>query len=60
MIEFIHGATAIYIFGPGEAKGEFRKRVEHKGLGDCITGVEAADNLTNNQIAAKVQDFFHK
>ena len=60
VIECIHGATAIYIFGPGEAKGEFKKRIEHKGLGDCIKGVEAADNLTNNQIAAKVQDFFHK
>jgi hypothetical protein len=60
VIEYIHGATAIFIFGPGEAKGEFKKRVEHKGLGDLITGVEAADNLTNNQIAARVQDFFHK
>lgn len=60
VIEYIHGATAIYIFGPGEAKGEFKKRVEYKGLGDCITGVEAADNLTNNQIAARVQDFFHR
>ncbi len=60
VIEFIHDATAIFIFGPGEAKGEFKKRIEHKGLGDRITGVEAANNLTNNQIAAKVQDFFHK
>jgi len=60
VIEYIHGATAIYIFGPGEAKGEFKKRVEHKGLGECITGIEAVDNLTNNQIAAKVQDFFHR
>lgn len=60
VIEYIHGATAIYIFGPGEAKGEFKKRIEHKGLGNHIAGVEAADNLTNNQISAKVQDFFHK
>ena len=60
VIEYIHGATAIYIFGPGEAKGQFKKRVEHKGLGDLIAGVEAADNLTSNQIAARVQDFFHK
>ena len=60
VIEHIHGATAIFIFGPGEAKGEFTKRVKHKGLGECITGVEAADNLTNNQIAARIQDFFHR
>jgi hypothetical protein len=59
VIEYIHGATAIFIFGPGEAKGEFRKRIEHKGLGGHIAGVETADNITNNQIVAKVQDFFH-
>jgi hypothetical protein len=60
VIEYIHGATAIFIFGPGEAKGEFKKRIEHKGMGDQIAGIEAADNLTNNQIAAKVEAFFHK
>ncbi len=60
VIAYIHDATAIFIFGPGEAKGEFKKRVEHKGLGDYIAGFEAADNLTNNQIAAKVQAFYHK
>ena len=60
VIECIHDATAIFIFGPGEAKGEFKKRIEHKGLGDHIAGMETADNLTSHQISAKVQAFFHK
>ena len=60
VITHIHDATSILIFGPGEAKGEFKKRLEHKGLGSCIVGVETVDKLTANQITAKVNDYFHK
>lgn len=50
----LNGAKSILIFGPGEARGEFKKRLETRGLGECIVGVEAADKMTDNQIAAKV------
>ena len=60
VITHIHDATAILIFGPGEAKGEFKKRLEHLGFGSRIVGVETVDKLTSNQIAAKVNDYFHK
>ena len=60
VITHIHDATAILIFGPGEAKGEFKKRLEHKGFGARIVGVETVDKLTSNQIAAKVNGYFQK
>jgi hypothetical protein len=60
VITHISDATAILILGPGEAKGEFKKRLEHKGFGSRIVGVETVDKLTSNQIAAKVNDYFHK
>lgn len=58
VIPFLSDATAILIFGPGEAKGEFKKRLESKGFGNRIVGCETVDNLTNNQMAAKVKTYF--
>lgn len=51
----LKGAKSLLIFGPGEAKGEFRKRLETKGLDECVVGVETVDKMTDNQIAAKVR-----
>jgi len=60
VISFIHDAESILIFGPGEAKGEIKKRIEHKGLGGRIVGVETADQMTEPQIAAKAREHFLK
>ncbi|MES2824350.1 MAG: hypothetical protein V4732_12160 [Pseudomonadota bacterium] len=60
VIPHLKDATSILIFGPGEAKGEFKKRLESKGLGDRIVGCETVDNLTNNQMVAKVKSYFNK
>lgn len=51
-------APMLFIFGPGEAKGELKRRLEHKNLGSKVAGVEAADKLTDRQIAAKVREYF--
>jgi hypothetical protein len=48
------------IFGPGEAKGELKTRLESHKLGGRIVAVETVDNMTDNQIAAKVRDYFQK
>jgi hypothetical protein len=48
------------IFGPGEAKGELKKRLESKGLGGRIVGVETTDKMTERQIAAKVRAYFQE
>ena len=53
-------AKSILIFGPGEAKGEFKKRLEHKGADERIVGVETTDKMTDNQIAAKVREHYAK
>lgn len=58
VIPHLKDATSILIFGPGEAKGEFKKRLESKGFGHRIVGCETVDNLTNNQMAAKVKTYF--
>ena len=56
VIATLRDAEGILIFGPGEAKGELRKRLEHSGLGARIMGVETVDKMTDRQIAAKVRD----
>jgi hypothetical protein len=58
VIEQIRTADAIFIFGPGEAKGELVKRLESENLGGRVLRVEPADKLTESQIAAKVHEHF--
>ncbi len=60
VIASIRDAEAIQIFGPGEAKGELRKRLESKALGGRIVGIETADKMTDRQIVAKVRGRFPK
>lgn len=60
VIASIHEAESILIFGPGEAKGELKKRLERNKLGGRIVGIETIDRLTNGQIAAKVRRHFSK
>ena len=58
VISCIRDAKSILLFGPGEAKGELKKRLEKDNLGDRIVGVETADKMTDPQIAAKVKEHF--
>lgn len=58
VISCIREAESILLFGPGEAKGELKKRLENDNLGDRIVGVETADKMTDPQIGAKVKDHF--
>lgn len=60
VIAQLKDAKSILIFGPGEAKGEFKKRLEHKGADERIVGVETTDKMTDNQIAAKVREHYAK
>jgi hypothetical protein len=50
---------SILLFGPGEAKREFEKRLVSKGLADKVIGVETSDKMTEPQIIAKVRKFYH-
>ena len=58
VIASIRDAESILIFGPGEAKGELKKRLEKSNLGGRIVGVETSDKMTDRQVAAKVRQYF--
>ena len=58
VIAAIRKAESILIFGPGEAKGELKKRIERYQPSESIIAVETADKMTDRQIAAKVRAHF--
>jgi stalled ribosome rescue protein Dom34 len=58
VIRRIRNADSIWIFGPGEAKGELAKRLKDKNLSQYIVSIETTDKLTEPQIAAKVRRYF--
>ena len=60
VIAAIRDAESILIFGPGEAKGELKKRIERDKLGEHIIAMETIDKMTDRQIAAKVREYFDK
>ena len=60
VIGSIRDAESILIFGPGEAKGELKQRLERHNLGGRIVGIETVDKMTDRQIAAKVRQHFPK
>jgi stalled ribosome rescue protein Dom34 len=58
VIACVRDADSILIFGPGEAKGELEKRIEHEGLKAHILPIETEDKMTDRQILAKVRERF--
>ncbi len=58
VIASIRDAESILIIGPGEAKGELKKRLERIDLGGRIVGIETVDKMTDRQIATKVRRHF--
>ena len=60
VISSLRNANAILIMGPGEAKGELKKRIERSHLNGREIEVETVDKMTDRQIAAKVREHFLK
>lgn len=58
VIACVRNAETILIFGPGEAKGEFRKRIMKAGIRGLIEEAETVDKMTDRQIVAKVKRHF--
>ena len=56
----LHGMDSVLIIGPGEAKGEFQKRLKSKNFPARIVKLEAADKMTDPQIAALVRGHFEE
>ena len=60
VIACVRDAESILISGPGEAKGELKKRLVREKLGGRIVGIETIDRMTDRQIAAKVRRYFQE
>ena len=58
VLKALHGVELLLICGPGEAKGEFRKRLESKHFPAKTVDVVTADKMTDPQVAAKVRKHF--
>jgi hypothetical protein len=58
VIACLRDAESIFIFGPGEAKGELEKRLARKGLSGRVVSIETVDKMTEREIAAKVRQSF--
>ena len=58
VIEALHDYGHVLVFGPGEAKGELHARLLKKKQGGRVAAVEAADQMTDRQVVAKVRAHF--
>ena len=59
VIELLDDSSKIAIFGPGEAKVELNKEIgKLKELHKKVTAVEPCERITENQLVAKVKEFF--
>jgi hypothetical protein len=58
VIASIGSAEAVFIFGPGEAKGQLKSRLTKVAHGKHLITVETIDKMTDRQIAAKVWRHF--
>ncbi|MEO8074377.1 MAG: hypothetical protein ABI686_14150 [Acidobacteriota bacterium] len=58
VISELRSADSIFLFGPGEAKGELEKRLAKENLGEHVKSIETADKMTDAQVAAKVKEHF--
>lgn len=58
VIACVRKAETILVFGPGEAKGEFRKRIKKAGIRGRIEEAETFGQMTDRQIAAHVRQHF--
>ncbi|NQV23199.1 MAG: hypothetical protein HQ518_02430 [Rhodopirellula sp.] len=56
----LHGVDSVLIIGPGEAKGEFQKRLKSKKFPAHVVELETADKMTNPQIVALVRAHFQE
>jgi hypothetical protein len=58
VVAALRNVESLIIFGPGEAKGELKKRLVKNKLGGRVAAVETVDRMTDRQIAAKVRNYF--
>ena len=60
VVSCLREAESILILGPGEAKGELKKRLEKDNLSRRIVGIKTSDKMTDKQIVAVVRGHFNQ
>lgn len=60
VITLLHDADAIVIMGPGEAKGEFVKRIVNSKLDGRVRHIGVVDKMTTPQIIAYIKKHTEK
>jgi len=58
VIALLHDAESVLIMGPGEAKGELKKRIDQRAHMKAPIAVETADRMTDREIESKVRSAF--
>jgi len=58
IFSLIRYADSIWIFGPGKAKGELERYIQHNIYNGHLAGIESMEKMTDRQIAAKVQQHY--
>ena len=58
VIDYLDDAESVFIFGPGEAKGELEKSMAKDYHGDRVVTIETTDRMTDPQIVEKVKKHF--
>ena len=58
VLKCLHDADSVLILGPGEAKGEFQKRLKSKKSSTQVSELKTADKMTDRQIAASIREHF--
>ena len=61
VIEQIKDMDELYVFGPAEMKTKLKRKIEGSEIAllNKLKGVEAADNMTTNQMVAKVKEYYN-
>jgi hypothetical protein len=60
IIELVHDADYLFLFGPSRAKEELKNAIEEKkDFKGKIVALENADKITKNQMQEKVLDYFN-
>ena len=58
VIAVVKDSGSVMVMGPGEAKGEFCKRMDHEHRSGKVVAMETVDKMTDNEIVAKVREYF--
>jgi len=58
IVSAVRGADSVFIFGPGEAKGELRKHFHKQHLCGRIAGLETTGKMTKREVSQKVRNFY--